>query len=47
MYMRKFAAELMHMRRLERVMMVSRTGLASHSPSTPQKNPSLMSAIWG
>ena len=43
MYMRKFPAELMHMRRLESVMMVSRAGMASQSSSTPQKKHSLMS----
>ena len=43
MYMRKLAAELMHMSRLETWVMVSTAGLASQSSSTPQKKPSLMS----
>ena len=45
MYMRKLAAELMHMSRFDRVMIVSRAGMDSQSSSTPQKKPSLMSEI--
>ena len=46
MYMRKFAAELMHMSRFDRVMIVSRAGMVSHFSSSPQKKPSWMSELF-
>jgi len=40
MYMRKFAAELMHMNRLDRVMRVLMMGWDSQYSSSAQRNPS-------
>ena len=46
MYMRKLAAELMLMSRFDRVMIVSRAGMVSHSSSSPQKKPSWISELF-